>query len=106
MTQTLPLDSDSPSGKSQLRNVLMEAVLFLFFLRKLNDNWWTGGKWRQEDPLRGCCNDPCVRGSLHWSSSCGPDVSNALQEGLAGFDGSLAVGMRGILEKKKNINND
>ena len=28
-------------------------------------------------------------------------MSDALQEGLTGFDGSLAVGMRGILEQKK-----
>ena len=53
------MDNDNPSGKSQLRNVLMEPMVFFF--RKLNDNWWTGGKWRQEDPLGGCCNDPRVR---------------------------------------------
>ena len=56
------MDSDNPYGKSQLRNVLMEPVFcfVLFCFSKLNNNWWTGGKWRQEDPLGGC-NDPRVR---------------------------------------------
>lgn len=41
-------------------------------------------------------------GSLHWSGSCGPDVGDALKGGLTEFDDRLAMGVRGILGRKKS----
>jgi hypothetical protein len=54
----------------------------------------TEGNGDKEDQLGDCSNSPHVRESLHWGSSCRPDVEDILKEGLLGFDDRLAVGKR------------
>lgn len=51
----------------------------------------------KEDRLGDCCDSSLVRESLHWGSSCRPDVEDILKEGLLGFDDRLAVGRREVL---------